>query len=180
MRFSTRIICDIGSGPAVPGNMAHCHPGSLYYILMGLTSRKQANPSICKWGKKMKRGQKMKIVSPKRRMGFPGGASSKESPCQCGRCKRRGSGPWVGKVGNSCQETCVDRGAWRATVHGVTKNQTRLSAHALESTRLLVLLSFSFKIWLSVCCPEWVISVIPIFQVTYSFSCITYCAICCL
>ena len=98
MRFSTRIICDIGSGPAVPGNMAHCHPGSLYYILMGLTSRKQANPSICKWGKKMKRGQKMKIVSPKRRMGFPGGTSSKESPCQCGRCKRCGFDPWIGKI----------------------------------------------------------------------------------
>ena len=120
------------------------------------------------------------LVSHRFLMGFLGGASGKESPCQCGRCKRRGSGPWVGKVGNSCQETCVDRGAWRATVHGVTKSQTRLSAHALESTRLLVLLSFSFKIWLSVCCPEWVISVIPIFQVTYSFSCITYCAICCL
>ena len=25
----------------------------------------------------------------------------------------------------------MDRGAWRATVHGVAKNQTRLSMHAL-------------------------------------------------
>ena len=46
----------------------------------------------------MKRGQKMKIVSPKRRMGFPGGTSSKESPCQCGRCKRCGFDPWIGKI----------------------------------------------------------------------------------
>ena len=28
--------------------------------------------------------------------------------------------------------TLMDRGAWRATVHWVTKNQTRLSMHACE------------------------------------------------
>ena len=27
----------------------------------------------------------------------------------------------------SCLENSMDRGAWRATVHGVTKSQTRLS-----------------------------------------------------
>ena len=27
----------------------------------------------------------------------------------------------------SCLENSVDRGAWRATVHGVTKHRTRLS-----------------------------------------------------
>ena len=34
----------------------------------------------------------------------------------------------------SCLENPMDRGAWWATVHGVTKNQTRLSrqAHMLE------------------------------------------------
>ena len=45
--------------------------------------------------------------------------------------------PWVGKitpgVGNgsplqySCLENPMGRRAWRATVHGVTKSQTRLS-----------------------------------------------------
>ena len=36
----------------------------------------------------------------------------------------------------SCLENPMDRGAWRATVHGVTKNRTRLSmnAHALATT----------------------------------------------
>ena len=29
----------------------------------------------------------------------------------------------------SCLENSMDRGAWQATVHGVTKNQTRLSTH---------------------------------------------------
>ena len=28
---------------------------------------------------------------------------------------------------NSCLENSMDRGAWRATVHGVAKSQTRLS-----------------------------------------------------
>ena len=41
-----------------------------------------------------------------------------------------GRSPGVGN-GNplqySCLENLMDRGAWRATVHGVTKSQTRLS-----------------------------------------------------
>ena len=43
-----------------------------------------------------------------------------------------GSGrfPWKGN-GNplqySCLENSMDRGAWQAAAHGVTKNQTRLS-----------------------------------------------------
>ena len=32
---------------------------------------------------------------------------------------------------NSCLENPMDRGAWRATVHGVAKSQTRLSNLAL-------------------------------------------------
>ena len=49
--------------------------------------------------------------------------------------KRRGFYPWVGKIpwgraGNplqcSCLENPMDRGAWRATVHGVTKRQTQM------------------------------------------------------
>ena len=40
----------------------------------------------------------------------------------CRRCKRQGFNPWTGH-GNSlqysCQENTMDRGAWRAIVHGV-------------------------------------------------------------
>ena len=43
-----------------------------------------------------------------------------------------GSSPGEGD-GNPLQYSCLDnpmeRGAWRATVHGVTESQTRLSAH---------------------------------------------------
>ena len=57
---------------------------------------------------------------------------SHEEICQCSRCR---FDPWVGKIpgegnGNPIQYSCLgnpmDRGAWRATVHGVAKSQTRL------------------------------------------------------
>ena len=31
-------------------------------------------------------------------LGFPGGTSSKETACQCRRCKRHRFNPWVGKI----------------------------------------------------------------------------------
>ena len=63
-------------------------------------------------------------------MGFPGGSDSKESACSAGDA---GSIPGSGRSpgegnGNplqySCLENPMDRGAWRATVHGVTKSRT--------------------------------------------------------
>ena len=64
-----------------------------------------------------------------------GGASSKESACQCRRHKRHGFDPWVerspaGGHGNSMAfhysdlENPTDRGAWQATVQRVAKSQT--------------------------------------------------------
>ena len=41
-----------------------------------------------------------------------------------GRSPRVGNG---NPLQYSCLENPMDRGAWRATVHGVTKSQTRLS-----------------------------------------------------
>ena len=67
---------------------------------------------------------------------FVGGTVVKQSTCQCRGCKRRGFNPWVRKIppgegnGNPLQYSCLgnpmDRGAWRATVHGVAKSRTRL------------------------------------------------------
>ena len=66
-------------------------------------------------------------------MGFPDGSDSKESACSAGNL---GLIPGLGRYpggrhGNpvqySCLEKFMDRGAWWATVHGVTKNQARLS-----------------------------------------------------
>ena len=66
-------------------------------------------------------------------LGFPGGSEGKESACNVGDLSlipglERSPG---GENGNplhiSCPENPMDRGAWQATVHGVTKSQTRLS-----------------------------------------------------
>ena len=70
--------------------------------------------------------------------GFPGGTSGKEPVCQCSRHERLSSIPGSGRSpggghGNplqySCLENPMDRGAWQATVHGVTQSQTRLKHH---------------------------------------------------
>ena len=66
-------------------------------------------------------------------MGFPGGSDSKESAYNAGvvdSIPGSGRSPW-GEHGNpfqySCLENPMDRGAWRATVHGVAKSPTQLS-----------------------------------------------------
>ena len=67
--------------------------------------------------------------------GFPGGPVVKNPPANAGDIRDPGSIPRMGRSsrgghGNplqySCLENTMDRGAWRATVHGVVKSQTRL------------------------------------------------------
>ena len=84
-------------------------------------------------------------------VGFPAVASGKEPICQCRRCKRCGSVTGLGRSprrgnGNQLQYSCLehpmDRGAWQATAHGVTKSQTQLnqlSMHACIVVWYLVL-----------------------------------------
>ena len=69
-------------------------------------------------------------------MGFPVDANGKEPTCQCRRQRDTGSIPGLGRSpgrghGNPLQYSCLknpmDRRAWRATVHGVTKSRTQLS-----------------------------------------------------
>ena len=66
-------------------------------------------------------------------MSFPGGSDGKEPTCNVGD---PGSIPVSGRSpdeGNgrplqcACLEKSMDRGAWRATVHGVAKSWTRLN-----------------------------------------------------
>ena len=71
--------------------------------------------------------------------GFPGASDAKESTCNVGdqgSMVQMGSIPGSGKSpgegnGNplqySCLEDPMDRGAWQAAIHGVSKSQTRLS-----------------------------------------------------
>ena len=69
-------------------------------------------------------------------MGFPGGAGVKNLPANAGDTRDAGSIPGLGKFpggghGNplqySCLENSMDRGAWRATVHGVAKSWKQLT-----------------------------------------------------
>ena len=81
-------------------------------------------------------------------MWFPGGTGSKEPACQCRRQKRHGFDPRgledsPGEVnGNplqySCLENLMDRGAWRATVHGVTNSRTRLKQLSMHACNALI------------------------------------------
>ena len=66
-------------------------------------------------------------------MGFPKGLGGQESACRAGdpgsipgsgRCLEEGNG---NPLQCSCLENPMDRGAWWATVHGVTKSLTQLS-----------------------------------------------------
>ena len=63
-------------------------------------------------------------------LGFPGGSVSKESASDAGdpdSISGWGRSPGEGN-GNplqySCLENLMDRGAWWATIHGVTKSRT--------------------------------------------------------
>ena len=87
--------------------------------------------------------------------------NGKESACQGSRRRRLGFDPWVKNIPwkrkcNPLQysylENPMDRGAWRATVHGLTKNQTRLSSW---EHRLLLLLLLSRFSRVRLCATPW-------------------------
>ena len=69
-------------------------------------------------------------------VGFPGASDGKESACDAEDVGNEGSILGLGRspgegddnpLQYSFLENPMDRGAWRATVHGVTKHWTRLS-----------------------------------------------------
>ena len=80
-------------------------------------------------------------------MRFPGGAVVKNSPAKAGDTRDAGSilgsGRCPGEInGNpllySCLENPTNRGAWQATVHGVTKNWTPLNVHHILYFPILI------------------------------------------
>ena len=96
--------------------------------------------------------------------GFPGGTGVKNLPVNAGDARDVGSVPGSGRSsgkgdGNplqySCRENPMDRGAWPARVHEVTKSQTRLRGWArsrlcTESSALLTTHNYGLgqeKIW---------------------------------
>ena len=71
--------------------------------------------------------------------GFPGDSDGNRSTCNAGdqgsiTVSRRSPGRGHGSpLQYSCLENSMVRGAWRATVHGVAKNQTSLSNYTFTS-----------------------------------------------
>ena len=92
---------------------------------------------------------KASILGPS--AGFPGSLDGKASACNAGdpgSIPGSGRSPGEGN-GNSLQYSCLenpmDGGAWWATVHGVAKNQTRLSDFTFFLSFLLSLYSVPIK-----------------------------------
>ena len=77
----------------------------------------------------------MEMQSIKIRQGFPGGSVVKNLPANAGNAgwiPGLERSPGKGNVNPTpvfCLENPMDRGAWRATVHGVEQSPTLLSTH---------------------------------------------------
>ena len=76
--------------------------------------------------------------------GLPRRHSAKEPTWRCRRHKECGCDIWAGKIpgvrnGNplqcACLENLMDRGAWRATVHGVTEPDRTEHTHTYDSSQ---------------------------------------------
>ena len=94
---------------------------------------------------------------------LPRWSSGRQSTCQYRRNRRHRFNPWVGRSpegenGNpfqySCLENFMDRGAWRATVHGVTESwyrwapctRTHMKYVKQRKTNMLSLICRRYKI----------------------------------
>ena len=82
--------------------------------------------------------------------GFPGGSEGKTSACNArdpssipgsGRSPGEGNG---NPLQYSCLENSMDKGAWWATVHGVTKSWTRLSNFTFTFTLYIIFSLFHY------------------------------------
>ena len=86
--------------------------------------------------------------------GFPGGSDSKKSACSpgdLGSILGLGRSPG-GEHGNPLQDSCLenpmDRGPWKATVHGVAESQRRQSTAQtlMEKNPLLLSLTYHYTL----------------------------------
>ena len=84
-------------------------------------------------------------------MGFPGGASSKGSACQCRRCKRYTSDPWVRKIPprRTWQPTPVflPGKSWQATVHDFAESDMIVHACNIKFIINQILMERSHFYW---------------------------------
>ena len=105
-------------------------------------------------------------------MGFPSSSPGKESTCNAadpGSIPGWGRSPGEGNsnpLQYSFLENPMDRGAWWATVHGVPKSQTQLSAHIPHADEDVgrPALSYMGSVW-------WELKMIPpLWEIAWRFS----------
>ena len=120
-RLTFPSLGDLSTQELNPGFL-HCR--QILYHLGNEGSPENCIMSWFNWGR---------IISEYSTAGFPGGSDGKEPACSEGNLGSiPGSGRSPGKrydhpLQYSCLENSMDRRAWQATVHGVTKSQTWLS-----------------------------------------------------
>ena len=79
------------------------------------------------------------LATPMPVLGFLGSSDGKEPACNAGdvgsvpRLERSPRGGHGNPLHNSCLKNSMDRGVWRATVHGVTKSPMQLSVHTYST-----------------------------------------------
>ena len=147
-----RVVC-LEAGPCVwmrthPDSMGKAgkwytcpgHPAKVNEDKAGLRENRAGGarepPTLGKWAVTTiicKTTGEIKYSSRGYLKGFPGGSDGKESACDVGDPgSTAGSGRPPGEGNDNplqypCLENPMDRGAWWATVHGVTRSQTPLS-----------------------------------------------------
>ena len=89
---------------------------------------------------------------------FPAGSVIKNPPANAGDPRDAGLIPGSGRSfgegnGNPLQDFCLenpmDRGAWRATVHGVAKSQTQLKWLSMHAAKHLSRIEVCVLLWLA-------------------------------
>ena len=130
------IVCPVASDSLRPPRLPFPTPGDLpkpisnQHLLCLLHWQVDFLP-LCHPGSKKGKGRKRQIRSLGLTYGFPAGSDSKEFACNAADLglisgSRRSPGEGNGYLLQySCLENSMDRGAWLATVHGVTKSQTQ-------------------------------------------------------
>ena len=110
--------------------------------------------------------------------GLPGCSVVKNLPANAGDVglipgSGRSSGAGNGNsLQNSCMKKPMDRGAWKATVHGVAQSWTWLSDWLSIHTVVLNYLSFLIEIYIYIC--------VYVYICTYSLNCMCVCIVVCI
>ena len=112
------------------------------WVILWMSHLEPREGSQCTWGHRVKTRDQVYETQASTfcdltftLQGFPGGTRGKESACQCRRLEIPWSRKWPYHSSSILAwKIPMDRGAWWATVHKVTKSQTWLRTHTHTST----------------------------------------------